>query len=121
VPDLIDFDVFRAEHKEEPLNLKIGGKVYDLPAKLPAMFALDIVRLQTTMGGNANVPATALEEMGVSIFGAENFRTIVRDNRLTVPELSELIQLVMRRYSGVAVTPPNRKTRRESKRSVSRS
>lgn len=121
MPNLIDFDAFRSEHKEEPLKLKIGGKVYDLPSKLPAMLALDIARLQATVGPDADVPATALEEMCVSVFGVENFRTIVNDNKLTLPELSELVTLVMHRYSGVAVTPPNRETRRKSKRSASQS
>jgi len=121
MPDLIDFDAFRSEHKEEPLKLKVGGKVYDLPSKLPAILALDIARLQSTMGPDADVPADRLEKMCVSVFGAENFREIVSDNGLTMPELSELVTLVMNRYSGVAVTPPNRKTRRETKRSASRS
>ena len=109
--DLIDFDAFRAEHSAEPIRLKLGGKIYELPPTFPAMAALDIVRMQATIGAGAKVPEMALEAIGVSLFGEKNFREILNDNRLTMTELSELIQHVMSRYSGVPL--PNRAARRK--------
>ena len=118
MPDLIDFDAFRAENLEEPVHLKIGGKVYDLPPSIPAMVALDIIRLQMTIGAKADVPPQVLNDMGTSLFGPEHFREIVDVNRLTVKELGELITHVLQVYSGVAL--PNQEARRRAKKSHSR-
>ena len=121
--ELIDFDAFRAEHQLEPVRIKVGGEVYDLPPSLPAMVALDIVRLQADHAAGERVPNTALEAIGKSLFGPDTFRTLVDDNRLTMPELSELIKRVMAAYSGTpmdGVPDPNREARRKAKRGRSR-
>ncbi len=106
----IDFDAFRAEQKQEPVMLALGGRTYALPPSLPAALALDLIRMnasdpdrEPTMG--------EIERMGAELFGGtEHFREILREGAVTLDEMPELIEMVLNMYAGV--TPPNRGARR---------
>jgi hypothetical protein len=115
---LVDFDAFRSEQKAEPVQLRIGGQVYDLPPALPAALALDIIRLQDEGGNDADVPVAKLEEFGRQLFGGDLFRTVIETHSITLPELPELMRQVLAAYDTGAV--PNRAARR-TKRRASRS
>lgn len=110
--NLIDFDAFRAEQEGEPIQLKIGGVVYDLPTSMPAAVALDLIRLRKDLGEDEDVPPEALEKLATSIFGSVLLREILDRNRLTLPEMAELLQRVFEAYNP-GDPLPNRKTRRE--------
>jgi hypothetical protein len=102
---VIDFDAFRAEQKAEPLELKIGGHVYQLPTSLPAALALDVIRLNAEEGEDAEVKPDFLETMGRGIFGGDLFETIIQENGITMAELPELFKMVFAVYSGEPDSP----------------
>ena len=54
----IDFDAARAEREEEPLLLRAYGETYELPGAMPASLMLDIVRLHTDVGDDADLSTT---------------------------------------------------------------
>jgi hypothetical protein len=97
---VIDFDAYRAEQKKEPVELKIGGKTYELPSSLPASLALDMVRLKADMDSKAEIPPEILGKLGVGAFGEETFRAILEEHALTLDELGKLMQDVLRAYTG---------------------
>ncbi len=106
----IDFDAFRAEQKQEPLELKLGGKTYELPTSMPAPLALEIIRLQGGGDGEMDIPPTEIARLGAALFGGvEQFETIMTDGRVTMDEMPELIKMVVMMYSG---DRPNRAARR---------
>lgn len=92
----IDFDAFLAEERatrepKAPIMLKIGGKEYPLPLDLPAIIALDIIRLKKSMDSDKETPTETLMGIGDALFGHEVFRQILIDNQLGVPDLGNLI------------------------------
>lgn len=122
---VIDFDAFRAEQKAkqgdvEPLQVKVGGKVYDLPPALPATIAVDVIRLNKEGGAGADVPVDMIWNIGAALFG-EHFRPILDENQMTVQEMAQLITETFKLYdpTGGKDAAPNRETRRAQKRSTS--
>lgn len=101
---VIDFDAFRSEQKAEPLELHVGGNVYQLPTSLPASLALDVIRMNAD-DAEAEVKPEQLEAMGRGIFGGEQFDVIVRDNAITMAELPELFKMVFAVYTGEPDSP----------------
>ena len=108
----VDFDAFRHEQAAEPLELTIGGKVYQLPSALPATLALDIVRLREEMGDEGNMDPAKLMEFGAGLFGsAETFADVLRDAHVTLAELPDLIRMVIEGYQIAGpTTAPAEKT-----------
>ena len=98
--NVIDFDAFRAEQKNEPKTLRIGGVDYELPASLPAAIAIDAIRLKEQMGDDDAVPITELNSIGESVFGPETWRAVIVKHRLGVEEMGDLFKMVLERYTG---------------------
>lgn len=115
---VIDFDAFRREQEGDPLLLRIGDREYELPASPPAIVALRALRL--AKDGLDTVPPDQVYDLAVGIFGEERLMDIAGSHALTVPELTDLIQEVMRRYQAATTPPPNRETRRATRSSPSR-
>ena len=111
---LIDFDAFRSEQQKEPVRLRIGGQVYDLPPDLPASVALDAIRLRSE-GDDAEVSGTQVEKIAREIFGEEILAELLRKHRVSFTELGELIKLAFDAYNERSAAAPNRATRRASK------
>jgi hypothetical protein len=101
---VIDFDAFRSEQTAEPLELRIGGRVYNLPSSLPASLALDVIRMNAE-DATAEFKAEDLMAMGRGIFGGELFDTVLRDNGVTMEELPELFKMVFNAYTGAPEDP----------------
>lgn len=113
----IDFDAFRAEktNDAEPLQLKLGGKLYDLPASLPAALALDIARIQATKGDDADFDESDVRRLGAALFGGEDrFIQILSEGAVTIEEMPDLTKMVLEMYGGGS-NRPNRETRRATK------
>lgn len=105
----LDFDAFRADKADGiPVKLTIGGKVYDLPASLPANLALDIVRMHESRDGDtAKVKPDDLMRMGAGLFGGdEKFRLMLSDANITLNELADLMKMIIEVYT-VSDPQPN--------------
>lgn len=67
----IDFDAWLEEHDDaEPLTIRAGGRVWNLPASLPAGMALRAAALEVR-GKSATVRAGEAVSMLRGVFGAE--------------------------------------------------
>jgi hypothetical protein len=108
---IIDFDAFLKEERAsrepvKPVLITIGGKQYPLPQDLPAVIALDIIKLKRSADGkDATASPEALSAIGEAFFGAEVFRQILTENRLGIQDLGNLITESFRAYSEIAATP----------------
>jgi hypothetical protein len=76
----------------------VGGKDYPLPAELPAVIAIDTVRLKKSIGVDPDVPPEALGQIGNALFGAANFREIVTENHFSITQLGDLLQEAFSAY-----------------------
>lgn len=111
----IDFDAFRAERTDEPVELKLGGKTYDLPPSLPAALALDIARLQATKGDDGDFDEADVMRLGSALFGGQDrFIQILSEGAVTIEEMPDLTKMILEQYSGGSV--PNREARRQAGR-----
>lgn len=95
----IDFDSFRAEQNQEPIEFIIGGETYNLPGSIPASLAVDIIKMQTALGDDAEVPADKIEDFGRSLFGRTVWEDLLIKHRITVDELGPLLEQVMAAYT----------------------
>lgn len=98
----VDFDAFRKEQSGSPVKFLIDGETYDLPPSLPAAVAVDIIRLRSTAGDNAQVPLDMLDGFGRSIFGSAMWATILDKHRITVNEIPALLEQILGVYSDPA-------------------
>lgn len=117
---VIDFDAFRAEQAAEPVELRINGHTYALPASIPASLALDIIR-RNPDDSELELSASELATLGDKIFGGkENFAAIIDENNITMTELPELFKMVFATYNGAPEAPnpetPAPKSRKTSSR-----
>lgn len=95
----IDFDAFRAEQKNEPVYLTLGGKDIELPPSLPAALALDMARLGA-LDDDADVDPAEIVRIGKAIFGSEEaFRALLETHGVTMAELPELVRMVIEAYT----------------------
>lgn len=97
---VIDFDLYRSEREEEPVIFKIGGEEYHLPPSLPASVAVDTIRMKATLDESDEVPTEAMDEFGASMFGPTIWEALLRKHRITVDEISPLIEQVLAAYTG---------------------
>jgi hypothetical protein len=99
VTTTVDFDAFRAEQNQEPVKLVIGGKIYDLPAAMPASIAVDLIRMKSSLADDDDVPVDQLDRVGRAVFGADLWETVLGEHRIQVNEIGPLIQMVLAAYS----------------------
>lgn len=97
---VIDFDKFRAESKDEPVDFIIGGKTYALPSSLPASMAVDVLRMKAEMDDDEEVPAEQMDLFGRSLFGPTMWEALLHEHRITIDEISPLMEQVFEAYMG---------------------
>lgn len=95
----IDFDIFRAEQKDEGIDFIIGGEHYALPASLPASVAVDTIRMKAQMDDDDEVAIESLDSFGRSVFGPTVWEALLTKHRITINELEPLISRVMEAYT----------------------
>lgn len=96
----INFDQFRAEQNEEPVEFIIGGETYYLPASLPASMAVDMMRMQSVFEDeDAEVPDDVMDQFGRSLFGETMWEKLLQKHRITVNEISPLMEKVFEVYT----------------------
>jgi hypothetical protein len=95
----VDFDSFRAEQNEEPIIFIIDKEQYFLPGSIPASLAVDVIRMQTKLEDDDEVPTEQVDSFGRSLFGPTIWELLLRKHRITVTELSPLLERVMQAYT----------------------
>jgi hypothetical protein len=95
----VDFDSFRAEQKDEKIEFIIDQTTYYLPGSIPAALAVDIIRMQTKLDADDEVPTEQVDTFGRSLFGPTIWESLLREHRITVNELSPLLEQVMKAYT----------------------
>lgn len=91
----IDFDAYLAEHDNaEPVTILVRGRVWDLPASLPAGFMLRITALEAR-GSRARVTDSEAESMLRGLFGRRATELLDGVPEHTFPDL---LRLVMDEY-----------------------
>ncbi len=97
---VINFDRFRAEQKDEPVEFIIGGETYHLPSSLPASMAVDMMRMQEVLQDeDAEVPNDVMDQFGRSLFGETIWANLLTKHRITVDELNPLMEQVFEVYT----------------------
>jgi hypothetical protein len=113
----IDLDKLRARRREgrqAAIPLVVDGKRYELPAELPltvldSLAALGPAGATSAADPNAN-PEELLEGMrGIldDLLGADTAKALVREHRLTMDDLLELIDELLARYGFEDGLPPS--------------
>jgi hypothetical protein len=96
----INFDQFRAEQRDEPVVFIIGGEEYALPASLPASMAVDMMRMQAVFEDeDQEVPNDVMDQFGRSLFGVSMWEDLLKKHRITVNEVSPLMERVFEVYT----------------------
>lgn len=103
-PRVVDFDSFRRERTDDPVILRIDGEDYTLPSQLPAIVALDVLRLQREEGNDAEANAQAVSQMAEAIFG-DQLRPIIVKHNIAMDELADLLMETLRIYGGISDDP----------------
>lgn len=116
----LDFDAFLAEQEHEPVELKLGGKVFSLPYSLPAPLALHLLRLNTGRDPTVTVPPEEIEEVSRGLLG-KHYDEILGLLPGGIEDLSELLTRLLTMYAPPDTTVPNRAARRAKRPSGSRS
>jgi hypothetical protein len=105
--NVFDFDAFRQEQEAKQLDFKINGKLYKMAPTLPAAMVLKIVRMRHTLGEDAEVTLEVFDEFGRSVFGTEEWQSLLRENQIGFMEMPRLIEGVIRAYAPKGVTIPD--------------
>lgn len=105
----IDYDAFRREQEPEttePPTLKIGGVDYPLAPAIPAVVAIDLLRIEAMEGPDLLLTSDAIETMGRALFG-EVWRSILIKHQIALAEVPDIIRLALAAYADVpkAVSP----------------
>jgi len=94
-----DFDAAWAESVSAPLSVKVFGKTYILPAKLPAKVVISIARAKIGRANNEDVPLEMIMEMLEPFFGAKTLDTWLEEG-IDVDQLGDVFKWSMEVYGG---------------------
>ena len=89
-----DFDKALEKADKKELQIKVAGKVYDLPAALPARTVLEQMRFAES--GN-DLPFEAIPQWIASLIGDEKLQQMLEDG-VTWDQMNELLEYLMGVY-----------------------
>lgn len=89
-----DFDEAIEADKKEDVQLKVAGKVYTLPATLPARTVLTQMRYATE---GQEIPMNVLPEWISSLVGNDNFNQML-DDGMTWEQMNEVLAFLLETY-----------------------
>lgn len=89
-----DFDEALEADKKEEVQLKVAGKVYTLPATLPARTVLTQMRYASE---GQEIPMNVLPEWIGSLVGQENFDQMLSDG-MTWEQMNEVLAFLLEAY-----------------------
>lgn len=118
MPDLVDIDLDALA--APPKRAKLGGKVYKLPGDMPLELFFRVQSFEQRVENGEN-EVTVLSEIRDELLGLFQ---VYQPTMKKLPPMGvlELAQALPRIYAGGAVgePPPNRETRRQRKRTPSK-
>jgi hypothetical protein len=94
-----DFDAAWSESTQAPLSVKVFGKTYDLPAKLPAKVVIVIARAKAGHAANEDVPLEMVMAMLEPFFGAKTL-DIWLEAGIDIDQLGDVFKWSMQVYQG---------------------
>ncbi len=95
----IDFDAFRAEQTDDPVQFRIGGVTYELSSTLPASIAVDVIRMKSEMDDEDEVDPVKLMSFCGAVFGTELWAKVLDTHRLTLEEMPKLLEMILEAYT----------------------
>lgn len=96
-----DFDVWDAERRGEPVRFRVCGKDFELPATLPAIIPIRVMRLKRDYASDSEVPPDVMTDLALSLFGEEQLAVLL-DTGIDIDTLAEIVGWVIEQYSGAA-------------------
>lgn len=101
-----DFDAAWSETASAPLSVKVLGKNYKLPAKIPAKVVLAMARIQSAdTSGNGEIPLDQVMELLNPFFGP-GVLTEWSDKGIDVDQLGDVFKWAMSMYQGIDPDAP---------------
>lgn len=95
-----DFDAFFSEMEKKPIvQIKLYGKVYDLPSELPAVTLLQTYK--ASKSGDASLSEAKQMEVAIDMLGEANVAEWC-DNGMTMTQLAEVMKWAAQQYMGKA-------------------
>lgn len=95
-----DFDEFFAEmeeeQKEEQLSFKFKGKTYYLPASMPAILPVKMMRLREKYGDEADIPETEVYSLMLKLIDEEELEEIA--SNATSEQLNQILLWIIKQY-----------------------
>ena len=95
----IDFERFRAERAQEPVEFKIGTETYHLPPALPAALAIELISIRKLQNEDEDVSFEMLNNVGSRLFGSETWGALLDKHQITTDELPLLVKEVLAAYA----------------------
>lgn len=93
----LDFDKFMSENKREEIDVTVFGKVYKVPAAVPAIVPVMMARAE--IAGDVQQSTTMIMRAADTMFGSEAVNEMCR-NGLTAPDLANLVQMLFAKING---------------------
>ena len=108
-----DFDAFWQEKKAEPLEVKVFGKKYKLPATLPAALVIRLMRLMAEDQGDAPPPPGEVVAMLEGMFGKKVLDEWAAKG-ITMDQMVDILEWCVQQYSQGLERLGKRKTTQEA-------
>ena len=100
-----DFDAMWAERGLNLVPVRVLGRDYEIPAKLPALVALRIARMRAGSENSAVVSDLEINEMAEMVLGKANVDTMLADG-IEIDQLGDVLQYVLSIAAGAEPNPP---------------
>jgi hypothetical protein len=94
-----DFDAFEQERQQIPVSFTMRGQRFELPADLPALALIRIVRLQAESSADAAVTAKMTLELLSLIFPEQELDRLLATG-LSAKELGKVLEWLVSQYLG---------------------
>jgi len=92
-----DFDKFWQEKEEEPIQFRVLGREYEIPAAPRAATVLKLKRLREAEGMDAEVQGEAMVDVMAPLLGEDQMERMFADG-ITFPQLQDVLEWIVEQY-----------------------
>ena len=96
-----DFDKFfeekQQEEKQEKISFKFSGIEYEVPASMPAIIPVKMMRLKEEYGSEADIPGEETYKLMLKLMKEGELEKLAQD--ATTAELNEILMWILAQYS----------------------
>lgn len=93
----LNFDKFMSENKREEIDVTVFGKVYKVPAAVPAIVPVMMARAE--LAGDAQESTKMIMRAADIMFGGDAVDEMCR-NGMSAPDLAGLVQMLFAKING---------------------